>query len=480
MDWKVRVTGNAVGDADSAAPNRGDAVTSTEQPIRGRGTAIGEGVTWLARWSLRVALVGAGSVLLWLLIGYLWSIVLPVLLAVVLATVLWPPTAFLRRRNLPPALAAAAVVLGGIVVLAGLITLISTSVAGSIPEITSSATQGIQAIQDWLAGPPLNLQQTQLDSALQQVTGRLQESVSVISSRVLTGVGSVASGVVTALLTVVLAFYFVKDGPRFLPWLRGVAGDGAGGHIAEVLRRVWKTVGDFIRTQAIVSLVDAVLIGAGLLILGVPLALPLAVLTFIGGFIPIVGAVVAGALGVLVALVSNGFTTALIVLAIIVAVQQLEGNVLQPILQSRSLGLHAVVVLLAVTAGSTLYGIPGAFLAVPLTAAAAVVLRYLSERVNDRAAGGPPARVDPPLETVQTVVTIPGMPTPDATTPDPDVAREPSGPATYTEDAIAPEDESDDDASGPDRAAPMSKADRKNADSLEEDRVAEDARQSRR
>jgi predicted PurR-regulated permease PerM len=418
-------------------------VTTTEGPRRGRGTAIGEGITWLARWSLRIALVAVGLVLLWLVIGYLWSIVLPVMLALILATMLWPPTAWLRRRDLPPAIAASAVLLGGIVVLAGLIALIVNSVAGSIPKIATSASQGIQAIQDWLAGPPLNLQQTQLDAALQEVTTRLQSSISTITSSVLTGVGSVASGVVTALLTLVLAFYFVKDGPRFLPWLRGVAGEGAGGHIAEVLRRVWKTLGDFIRTQAIVSFVDAVLIGGGLLVLGVPLALPLAVLTFIGGFIPIVGAVVAGALGVLVALVSNGFTTALIVLAIIVAVQQLEGNVLQPILQSRSLGLHGVVVLLAVTAGSTLYGIAGAFLAVPIVAAAAVVLRYLSERVDARAAGGPAPRVDPPLETVQTVISTPGAPSPDATEPDPDADRS-SGPATYTEDDTAPEDQPDD------------------------------------
>jgi putative heme transporter len=415
-------------------------VTSSEAPIRGRGTAIGEGLTWVARWSLRTAMVAAGAVLLWLLIGYLWSIVFPVVLGVILATVLWPPTAWLRRRGMSPTLAATVVLLGGIVVLVALIALIVTSVSGSFGQITQSALQGIQAIQDWLAGPPLNLQQTQLDAALQEVTSRLQESVSTITSSVLTGVGNIASGVVTALLTLILAFYFVKDGPRFLPWLRGVAGDGAGGHIAEVLRRVWKTLGDFIRTQAVVSLVDAVLIGIGLLVLGVPLALPLAVLTFIGGFIPIVGAVVAGVLGVLVALVSNGFTTALIVLAIIIAVQQLEGNVLQPLLQSRSLGLHAVVVLLAVTAGSTLYGIAGAFLSVPVAAAGAVVLRYLSERVDARAAGGAAPRVDPPLETVQAVVATPGAPTPDATRPDPD-ADPPAAPATYTEDDTAPEDD---------------------------------------
>jgi putative heme transporter len=396
-------------------------VTTSETPQRGRGTAIGEGITWTARWSLRLILVSAGAVLIWLLIGALWSIVLPVFLAVILATMLWPPTAWLRRHRFPPALAAASVVLAGIVVLAGLVTLISTSVSGSIPQIAESATSGIQAIQQWMSGPPLNLAQSQLDAALQTATAQLQQSVSTITTSVLTGVGSVASGVVTALITLVLAFLFVKDGPRFLPWLRSVAGEGAGGHLAEVLRRIWTTVGDFIRVQALVALVDAVLIGLGLMVLGVPLAIPLAILTFLGGFVPIVGALVAGALSVLVALVSNGFTTAVIVLVIILVVQQLEGNVLQPFLQGRSLRLHSAVVLLAITAGSTLYGIAGAFLSVPVVAAASVVVRYLGERIDARVAGGPAPSVDPPLETVQVVDGMPGAPAPDPTVPDPDL-----------------------------------------------------------
>jgi predicted PurR-regulated permease PerM len=398
-------------------------VTTTQRSRRGRGSAIGEGITWASRWSLRLVLVALGVTLIGWIVGQLWSIVLPVVMATIIATVLWPPTAWLRRHRFPPALAAATVLVVGMILLAGLIALISTSVAGSIPEITQSAVTGVQAIQQWLSGPPLNLAQSQLDAALQTATNQLQSSISTITTSVLTGVGSVASGVVTALLTLVLAFLFVKDGPRFLPWLRTVLGGGAGGHIAEVLRRIWKTLTDFIRVQVIVALIDGVLIGIGLLVLGVPLAIPLAVITFIGGFIPIVGAIVAGALGVLVALVSNGFTTALIVLAIIVAVQQLEGNVLQPILQGRSLGLHAAVVLLAVTAGSTLYGIAGAFLAVPVAAAAAVVLRYLGERIDVRVTGDvPPPRVDPPLETVQTVAAAPGAPMPDATSADPAAA----------------------------------------------------------
>jgi len=184
-------------------------------------------------------------------------------------------------------------------------------------------------------------------------------------------------------LVLVLSFLFVKDGHRFLPWAYGVLGDRAGGPLCEVLGRCWRTLGAFIRTQVVVSFVDAVFIGIGLALLGVPLALTLATLTFFGGFIPIIGALVAGALAVLVALVTVGWGTALAVLALILVVQQIEGNVLSPMLQGKSLGLHAAVVLLAVTAGGTLFGITGAFLAVPAVATAAEVLRYLSERIGD-------------------------------------------------------------------------------------------------
>jgi predicted PurR-regulated permease PerM len=377
------------------------AVTGT-----GRGAVIGQGVSWTARWSLRLILAGAGAVLLWLLIAQLWSIVFPVLLAVIISTLLWPPTAWLRRHGFPPAPAAATTLLGALVLVGGLITLVGTSVAGAIPQIAASVSGALTAIQDWVKGPPLNLGQSQLDDVITQITTQIQRSISTISTSVLTGLTGIASGLVTFVLALVLVFLFIKDGPRFLPWLRQVAGDGAGGHISTVLGRIWVTLGSFIRTQAVVSLVDAVLIGGGLLIVGVPLALPLAVLTFLGGFIPIVGAVVAGALAVLVALVSNGFTAAVIILAVVLAVQQIEGNVLQPFLQSRSLGLHSVVVLLAITAGSTLYGIAGAFLAVPAAAAAAVLLRYLGELIDERAGVAVPP-VEPPPDVVAEPVAEP-------------------------------------------------------------------------
>ncbi|MDN5920833.1 MAG: AI-2E family transporter, partial [Pseudonocardia sp.] len=196
----------------------------TEAPVHGRGTAIGQGLSWTARWSVRLLLTAAGATLIGLLIGQLWSIVFPVLMAVLVATVLWPPAAWLRRHKVPPALASAIVLLLGLGVVAGLITIVSTSVSGSIAEIATNVSAGIQAIAAWLSGPPFNLGQSQLDTALQTVTGRLQSSVTTIAANVLTTVGSFASGLVTTLLTLVLSFLFVKDGPRFLPGLRRGAG----------------------------------------------------------------------------------------------------------------------------------------------------------------------------------------------------------------------------------------------------------------
>jgi putative heme transporter len=358
-------------------------LSTTPPRPRGRSAAIADGLIFTARWSVRLSLIGIGLALLWWVIARLWVIVMPVLLALLLASVLAPPARRLRNRGAPAALAAAAVVLGLLVLLGLVIFFLARSITGGFGEIADSAVKGLQSIQDWIAGPPLNIGSTQFNALLDQVTSRLQSSVTTIASSVLTGVGTLAGLVTTALLAVVLAFLFVKDGDRFLPWVRRIAGPRAGGHLTVVSCRVWDALGGFIRAQVLVSLVDGFFIGLGLVIVGVPLALPLAVLTFFGGFIPIIGALIAGVLSVLVALVSNGFTAALIVLGIVLLVQQLEGNVMQPILQGKSLQLHAAVVLLAVTAGGTLFGIGGAFLAVPVTAAVVALLRYLLEQIDE-------------------------------------------------------------------------------------------------
>ncbi|WP_153805173.1 AI-2E family transporter [Nocardia sp. SYP-A9097] len=349
-----------------------------------RGVVIGRGLIWLAKWSLCLVAIAAGVWVLGLVLGKLWVAVLPVLLALVVSTVLWPPTRWLVARGFPAAAAASITTVGLLALLVGVIALIVPSVVDQAPELADRATEGVHKVRDWLHGPPLNIGDEQLNSAVDAIVGKVQSSAERIASGVFAGVSSATSAIVTLFLVLMLTFFFVKDGPRLLPWLHSQLGRSSGRHVEEVLNRVWATLGGFIRTQALVSLIDAVLIGGGLVILRIPLAAVLTVLTFLGGFVPIVGAFVAGALAVLVALVTKGLTSALIVLAIIVVVQQLEGNVLQPILQSRSMQLHAVVVLLAITVGSALYGIVGAFLSVPVVAVAAVVLRYLGEQVNAR------------------------------------------------------------------------------------------------
>lgn len=331
-----------------------------------------------------VAVAAALWVLAWM-VGKTWVIVLPLLLALIVCTVLWPPVRWLRRKGVPPAGAVISVLLVALAVVAGVVAAVAPAIVEQSTELAEQASAGVVQVRDWLGGPPLDISEAQLDSAVAAITDRLNSSSAQIASGVFTGVGAATSALVTLFTTIVVTFFLLKDGPGFIPWLRGVMGRPAAPHAAEILERVWSTLGGFIRTQALVSLVDAVLIGIGLVIMGVPLAYALAIITFIGGFVPIVGAFVAGGLAVLIALVSNGLVDALIVLAIIVAVQQLEGNVLQPWLQGKSMKLHAVIVLLAVMLGAATFGIIGAFLAVPVAATLAVVIRYYGEQVQERA-----------------------------------------------------------------------------------------------
>jgi predicted PurR-regulated permease PerM len=342
-----------------------------------------------------IAVAAALWVLAWV-VGKTWVIILPVFLALIVCTVLWPPVRWLLGKRLPPAGAVISVLLVAVAVLAGVVAAVAPAIVEQSAELAEQATAGVVQVRDWLGGPPLNISEAQLDSAVTAINEQLNSSSAQIASGVFTGVGAATSALVTLFTTIVVAFFFLKDGPRFIPWLRGVVGRPAAPHAAEILERIWSTLGGFIRTQALVSLIDAVLIGVGLVIMGVPLAYALAIITFVAGFVPIVGAFVAGGLAVLIALVSNGPVDALIVLAIIVAVQQLEGNVLQPWLQSKSMQLHAVIVLLAVTLGASTFGVVGAFLAVPVVAAAAVVVRYYGEQVDERTGESVSARTSAP------------------------------------------------------------------------------------
>lgn len=359
-------------------PHPPAATVSPEPPQESRLSAA---TARVATWSLRLLLIVAGLVVVGYVILKLWVVVLPVFLGLLLASILWP-LARLLRKVMPDALASLLTLLASIALLGGLGAVLVPIVSGQSDQLVDSVVAGIEDLRQMVTRPPFNLGEDQIGDLIDKGLAQLQQNAQTIGGGVLTGVTVVGSAMLNLVLALVLCFFFLKDGPKFLPWVAGWVGPTAAPHVVEVSRRAWGTLSGFIKAQALVGLVDAVGIGIGLAVLSVPLALPLAVLVFFGAFVPIVGAFVAGALAALVALVANGLTTALIVVALIVVVQQLEGNVLQPILVGRSLDLHAALVILAVTAGASLAGIAGAFLAVPVFAVGTTVLRYARSQLQ--------------------------------------------------------------------------------------------------
>jgi predicted PurR-regulated permease PerM len=420
--------GSSAATAPASSVEPGAEVTDAPAPTEGRGPKVQRASRRLAIASAQFLLITAAVVVLFWVLGKLWSILLPIVLGLLIATVLWPATRFLRRHRWPPALAASTVLLAAIAIFVGIIAAIAPSVADQVTELSDAATTALQDVQEWLQGPPFNFGEDQIGSAVDSVINSIQDNAQNIAGYALTGASVVGTSLLNLVLALVLVFFFLKDGPRFVPWLSAQTGPRAARHVAALSYKSWDTLSEFIRQQALVGFIDAFFIGIGLWILGVPLVIPLAVLTFFGGFVPIIGAFVAGAFAVLIALVSNGFTTALIVLGIVVLVQQIEGNILQPIIQGRGFNLHAGVVILAVTAGSSLAGIIGAFLSVPIAALIAVIYRYIRDELDGRnpevAPDGTQARIEGDVtgtEVVREQVTAPSDRP--ATPPDSDAPR---------------------------------------------------------
>ena len=372
-------------ESDTASPRTADhAVDQNPNTGIDRAGVISHALKWTASWSLRFIIVVAATWLVLKVLGMFWSVLLPVAIALLVTTVLWPPVRWMRAHKVPPALAAVGGMLLAVIVVGGIIAAAAPTVTSQWGDLVNQSVAGVNQLRDQLQNGPLHIQPDQIDQATTSITDRLKSSGDQIATQVLSGITLAGQVLIDGVVALILTFFFLKDGPRFLPWMRVSVGRGAGAHLTEALTRVWNTLSGFIRTQAIVSAVDSICIGIGLVVLQIPLAVPLVVLTFFGGFIPIVGAFAAGTVAVLVALVAGGVSKAVIVLIIIIAVQQIEGHVLQPLLQSRSMSLHPAIVLLSVAFGGNEFGIPGAFFAVPVAATVAVLWRYLSEQIDLR------------------------------------------------------------------------------------------------
>jgi len=316
----------------------------------------------------QILLVGAVVVALVLLLSRLSIVTIPLVLALIFAAAFAPWMEWTRRKNWPPALGAALALVVLLAVITGALVFVVGSVSHEGHELAIKAQDGFERVVAWLQTLPFSLDQHQLNDVKEQISGLVTSAE--FGSGALGGIGAVTDIGASLGLMAIILFFLLKDGPQMWEFLarpfEGIVYDRA----VRIRRKTVEVFGGYISSTAVAALFDAVGIFIGLLILQVPLAVPLAILTFLLAFIPIIGAVSAGAVAALVALVSNGPLTAALVVLVVIIVNQLEGNVLKPILMGKTVSLHALVVLIVIAAGTAVGGITGALLAVPLTAAA--------------------------------------------------------------------------------------------------------------
>ncbi|MGY1830532.1 AI-2E family transporter [Geodermatophilus sp. SYSU D01180] len=332
-----------------------------------------------AAWSWRLIAVLAGLYVLLYAAAYVAVVIVPVMVALLLAALLQPGAASLIRRGWPRSLAAMAMLLVGLTVVAGIITLVVERFSAGFSDLADQVSQGLDQIRDFVV-ETFPVTQRQIDDAVTTAQDAIVSNQETLATGALTTaatVGEVFTGIVLALFTL---FFFLKDGRSIWLWLVGLFPRDSRAYLDEAARRSWRTLISYVRATVVVALVDAVGIGIGLAVLGVPLVIPLAALVFLGAFIPIIGSFLAGSVAVLVALVAVGPIKALIALAIVVLVMQLEGHVLQPLLLGKAVHVHPLAVVLAIAAGLLVAGIFGALIAVPVVACANVAGTYLSRR----------------------------------------------------------------------------------------------------
>ncbi|MDN6429804.1 MAG: AI-2E family transporter [Propionibacterium sp.] len=380
-----------------------------QNPMRAQAKAASV-VSWPLRvasaWSWRFLVVLAATAAAAWIAMKLSVVVLPVAIALLLTVLLEPLVALLvRRGHLSRTAAAAAGLLLALVAVIALVSQAAAQLFVQFPDLLTKAADGLEKALDWLKTGPLALDTSVIDKALtsmqEEITKFLQSNSSVLASGALSVTSSLISIVTGSLITLFCLFFFLKEGRRIWLWVIRLLPAPARAPMHESAIRGWVTLGSYVRTQIKVAAIDAAGIGLGAFFLGVPMALPITVLVFFGSFIPIVGAFISGSVAVLVALVDQGPAKGLIMLVIILAVQQLEGNVLQPWLMSSAVSLHPVAVLLVVTGAGSVAGIVGAVFGVPIAAFLNATFLYLHgydglpwlATKTDRP-GGPPGMLD--------------------------------------------------------------------------------------
>jgi putative heme transporter len=333
-----------------------------------------------AAWAWRLLLIFASIVAVLWVIKQLEVIVVPVALATLLAALLLPVVDFLDRRGAPRGGAVALVLLGGIAVVGGILTFVVSQFIEGAPALVEQVSTSIKGVGDWLTNGPLHLNQEQIDNARKSAIEALQNNQEKLTSGAVSTAATLTEIVTGALLVLFTLIFVLQGGRNIYGFVTKIFPENVRERVRDAGRAGFRSLVGYVRATFLVALVDAVGIGTGLAIMGVPLALPLASLVFLGAFIPLVGAVVAGFFAVVVALIAKGWVYALITLGLIIAVQQLEGHVLQPLVMGRAVSIHPLAVVLAIATGGVLAGIVGALLAVPTVAFLNSAVRVLAAR----------------------------------------------------------------------------------------------------
>jgi predicted PurR-regulated permease PerM len=375
-------TGNGSAGKVDGRPRKSDVHPST---VSRDDTEVPHGLRVAAAWSWRLLVIGALAVAIIYIVGRVRIVVVPLVIAMLLAALLSPVVTFLLRHRVPRSLAAGLALVGGLAAVAGTLTLVVNQFIDGVPDLAKNASEGIDQIQNWLKTGPLHMSDRQLNSLVESGQQWLDDNSNTLTS------GAVATAttifdIITGLLLVLFAtFFFLRDGGRIWRFMVRLIPSRARDQLAGAGEASWLTLVAYVRATVLVAFIDAVGIGLAVLILRVPLAFPLAALVFLGAFIPIVGATLSGAVAVLVALVGNGPVTALILLAAVIGVQQLEGHVLQPLIMGRAVAIHPLAVIVAIATGVVLAGIIGALVAVPLVAVLNTGIRRLIEHKREPA-----------------------------------------------------------------------------------------------
>ncbi|MGH3693541.1 MAG: AI-2E family transporter [Pseudonocardiaceae bacterium] len=351
----------------SLRPSGRDAEAAVPYPLR-----VAAAVSW------RLLVVAGFIVVLSYVVIALRQVVIPVAVALLFTALLGPVVDWLTRRRVPRGIATLVVLVGGLALIGGLLAFVIQAFVNGLPELQTQIVNSFQAIRAWLEDPPFGLPRVNLQNPVDSFSQWLARNRAAITSGALSTavtVGQYLTGAALALFTLI---YFLYGGRSMWRFLLGIVPRQSRARVDVAGQRGFASLVGFIRATVLVAIVDAVGIGIGLVVVSAPLVVPLAALTFLAAFIPVIGAVISGVLAVLVVLVAKGLIPALIVLGVVIGVQQLEGNVLQPLLMGRAVELNGVAVVLAVAVGSVLAGIAGALLSVPLLALLNASIRALS------------------------------------------------------------------------------------------------------